>query len=144
MRRGVEGYVSDPLRLNTRLGKFPQSCAVVVDKGYKGHAVFWPKLNRHVLPTFLESRSQFEVEELEDDLETKRIRYTSETLFSRGQTQRILKGVVDYGDLAIVDDVYSFAMGCANLMLPLRNPYDWNEYVASLSRPPAPNVANRR
>ena len=121
--------LDDPYRLNICLAKFPSENGVLVDKGYKGHQMFWPNCNRHMLPTFLEKRLQFEVEELLDDIDNKKLRYVAETIFSRAQTQRILKGVIDYGDLAIADDVYFFALGCANLMQPLRQPSDWKAYL---------------
>jgi hypothetical protein len=119
-------------RKRTRLAQIPATSAVGADKGYVRHAILWPNMNRHVLPHFLGKRQQFYQEELEEDINIKVRRYISEVVFSRGQTQRILQGVISYGDFAILDDIVSYALGCCNLFQPLKKPMDWESYLVSL------------
>ena len=128
--KGLENDLGEEqFRLPTRLLKLYPGLAMLVDRGYRKHAVFYPFFNRHIYPSFLDGRKQFEWADMCRDIDIKRLRYTSEVVFARTVCCRLLSSKIKVEDFPILDDAMSWSYGMANLYKPLRLPGDWEAYL---------------
>jgi len=127
---GLEvGGSHDQFRLPTRLSKFPLGTALLTDRGYRKHSIYYEYFNRHVCPSFLDGRAQFEYEDMETDIDIKRLRYTPEVCFARVVCCRFFRSKIAVEDFPVVDDAICWAYAMANLYKPLRKPGDWDDYI---------------
>lgn len=114
------------------LAMFFALVAILTDRGYKKFSIFYPNLNKHIYPSFLEGRKQFDYEEQEKDIDIKRLRYTCETVFARVTNSRFFSSIIKYEDFSLIEDGLSWAMAMANMYKPLREPGDWNKYLREI------------
>jgi hypothetical protein len=131
LREGLENPTppgSVQYRLPVRLARFAPNTALLTDRGYTKFAHLYPNLNAHITPTFLEGRAQFDYEDMQRDVPIKKLRYTSEVVFSRMQQTKLLQGTIKFNDYVVFDSVISYAAGLSNLTMPLREPRDWKNY----------------
>jgi hypothetical protein len=127
----MEGIINGgeyQFRLPTRYLKLDASLCCIADRGYIKHSVFYPNLNKHITPSSLKKREQFDYEDQERDIDIKRLRYSSETYFARVVNCRLLGRIIKIEDFGIFEDALSWAMAMANMYKPLREPGDWEEY----------------
>lgn len=110
-------------------GKIPPGWCILADRGFRHDASKLPNINPIVYPTLVKGRDQFEVEEVIEDIDLCRLRYTSEVLFSRVTDSGILRGIIPVNRLAYIIEHLNYAYGHASLMQPLAYPDNWNEYV---------------
>jgi hypothetical protein len=126
----LSGRQNNQLILNTGLAKFLKKYGMLTDRGFANDAAKYPNFNPHVTPKFLKKRTQFVMSELQDDLKVCTLRYTSEAVFSHVFDEESLKDVVPYSYLNTLEDSWNWGHAAANFMQPLRNPKDWNSYIA--------------
>ena len=119
----------DQYRLPIRLCKALPGTAMLNDRGYAKFAVYFPHLNRMMSPAFVHGRAKFHAAEMEMDSYLKRYRYTSETVLSRAQNCRMLRGIINFQDFPIFQDALCWGYMIANLYKPLRLPGDWSTYL---------------
>ena len=124
---GLRTGGDDQFRTETGLSKLHG--AGLVDRGYKGFGIFYPNLNAHIYPSYLEGRKHFSYNDMKRDVTVKKLRYTSEVIFSRVQTTRFLHGTITHNKMPLMDYAVSWAFGRANMFAPLRKPHDWDDYV---------------
>ena len=128
--------VLDNLRSNVSMvylkfgtGKIPPGWCILADRSFRHDASKLPNINPIVYPTLVKGRDQFEIEEVIEDIDLCRLRYTSEVLFSRVTDSGILRGIIPVHRLPFIIDQFNYAYGHANLMQPLAYPENWNEYI---------------
>mmetsp|Transcript_33508 Transcript_33508/g.67613 ORF Transcript_33508/g.67613 Transcript_33508/m.67613 type:complete len:393 (-) Transcript_33508:1234-2412(-) len=119
----------------SRLAKIPAGWSILADKGFVDCGPFYPNLNHHFTPYFLEGRSQFDRDEISEDRRKCQLRYTSETVFSRVTNFKALRDRVPYGFFSHLNDIHSLALGMANLCEPFYLSTDgyFSELMASRS-----------
>jgi len=107
-----------------KLGKIPAGWAVLADRGFANDAKYYPNLNPHLTPHFLQprKRDQFGETEVARDQELSMLRYTSETVFKRVTDEKILRDVVPRRAFSIFQHAYDWACGKANLCKPFSHP----------------------
>ena len=106
--------------------------AGLVDRGYRGFSIYYQHLCEHIYPTFLEG-DHFSYADMKRDISVKKMRYTSEVIFSRAQTTRFLQGTITHNKMPLLDYAVSWAFGRANMFKPLRQPHDWENYLSGRS-----------
>lgn len=72
-----------PPTVYTKLAKISVGSTVLADRGFYFDAPSYPNVNAQVTPHFLTGRDQFESSEISCDSVTCRLRWSSETIFSR-------------------------------------------------------------
>ena len=123
----------DCLRLPTRLLKIPPGALILTDRGFAEDSILYPNLNGHLTPAFVRGREQFEVEEILEDKDIKKLRYTSEVYFSRVTNTAILRDSVPYYRMHIIQHACNWGNGSANLYPPLRPSAAYYAYVGERS-----------
>jgi hypothetical protein len=128
--------VLDNLRSNVPMiylkfgtGKIPPGWCILADRGFRRDASKFPNMNPVVYPTLVSSRSQFEVEEVIEDIDLCKLRYTSEVLFSRVTDCKLLEGIIPVHNLPYITHHLNYAYGRAKLMQPLACPENWSDYI---------------
>jgi len=109
--------------------KIPAGWCVLADRGFRYDSCRLPNFNPVIIPSMKLSRDQFEVEEIIEDIDKCRLRYTSEVLFSRQTDNAFLRGVVPVNRLGSIEDNINFSFAQCNLMDPLTKPEDWSDYI---------------
>lgn len=84
----IEGR--DVRQFYTRLDKFPGEFKILGDRGFYNDCIRYPNLNQQIVPHLLEGRDQFSNKELIEDMKLCRLRYSSETNFSRITDSNVL------------------------------------------------------
>ncbi len=105
----------DSCSLPTRLSKLPGNRTVLADRGFAYDAIRYPNANRHRTPHFITGRKQFSQKELTTDMITCRLRYSSETNFSRITEENILMDVIGYNSFIHATYALHWAHASANL-----------------------------
>ena len=128
--------VLDNLRSNVSMiylkfgtGKIPPGWCILADRGFRRDASKFPNMNPVIYPTLVSSRSQFEVEEVIEDIDLCKLRYTSEIVFSRTTDCHLLQGIIPVCNLPYITHHLNYAYGRANLMQPLACPENWSDYI---------------
>ena len=104
------------------LNNIPSGWVILADRGFAFDGVKYPNFNRIITPHFLSKRQQFSREELINDLTSCKLRYTSETHFSRVTDESSIAGIVSFDYFSIMQYIIDWANGAANLCQPFYPP----------------------
>ena len=123
-----DGLSDTPPKIPRRMAKLPAIFKILADRGFDGDSLSYPHVNVVVTPEFLGKdddgnwRKQFTLGELERDRSICELRYTCEVVFSRVTTEKLLAGIIPYGQLAFIDHAHCSAHAQTNLRKPLKMP----------------------
>mmetsp|Transcript_127 Transcript_127/g.151 ORF Transcript_127/g.151 Transcript_127/m.151 type:complete len:776 (-) Transcript_127:6-2333(-) len=122
--KGQGGNDTPPI-VYTNLAKIPVGMAVLADRGFYFDAPSYPNVNAQITPHFLTGRDQFESSEINKDLVTCRLRWSSEAVFSRITDLEALNDVIPYSYFSILCAMIEWGHARANLMQPFNEPTDY-------------------
>ena len=127
MMRHLRGDEVDSIApvVKTRLAKLPICCTVLADRGFYFDAPSYPNVNAQITPHFLSGRNQFESSEIDCDLITCRLRWSSEAVFSRETDHNALTDVIPYSYFPILSAMIEWGHAHANMMQPFNKPPDY-------------------
>ena len=116
-----------------RLAKIPPGKHILADRGFSTCAPSYPNLNNQMCPYFLDGRNQFYISEISEDRVKCRLRYQSETHFSRLTNTSALKDRVPRGFFRHLHHINNWAHGCANLYEPFYLPAE-DDFFSELEK----------
>ena len=127
MMRHLRGDEVDSIApvVKTRLAKLPICSTVLADRGFYFDAPSYPNVNAQVTPHFLSGQNQFESSEIDCDLITCRLRWSSEAVFSRETDHNALTDVIPYSYFPILSAMIEWGHAHANMMQPFNKPPDY-------------------
>ena len=101
-----------------RLCKVPIGYFILANRGFALCGAFYPYLNLHLTPYFMDGQSQFTTEEVTEDQTKFWIQYTSETNFSRHTDMTYMWDTILRTHFPHLSDVNDWAHCVANLYQP--------------------------
>lgn len=127
MMRHLRGEAVDTIVpvIKMRLAKLPIGSNVLADRGFYFDASSYPNVNSQVSPHFLSGRNQFESSEIDCDLVTCRLRWSSEVVFSRVTGHNPLTDVIPFSYFPILSAMIDWGYAHANMMQPFNKPPDY-------------------
>lgn len=127
MMRHLTGEAVDTIVpvIKTKLAKLIIDRTVLADRGFYFDAPSYPNVNAQVTPHFLSGRNQFESSEIDCDLVTCRLRWSSEAVFSRVTDHNALTDVIPFNYFPILSAMIEWEHAHANMMHPFNKLPDY-------------------